>query len=59
MVRQWQELFHDDRYLQLIFQSQPDFVKLADAYGMTGNVISTEEEAEQVLDEALQLMDRS
>ena len=36
MVRQWQELFWDQRYSQVDMGSCPDFVKLAEAYGATG-----------------------
>lgn len=36
MVRQWQEKFHNERFSHSIFQSQPDFVKLAEAYGVKG-----------------------
>jgi acetolactate synthase-1/2/3 large subunit len=36
MVRQWQELFWDRRYSQVEMGRNPDFVKLADAYGCTG-----------------------
>ena len=36
MVRQWQELFWDNRYSQVDMGQFPDFVKLADAYGATG-----------------------
>ncbi|KEZ51212.1 MULTISPECIES: acetolactate synthase large subunit [Metabacillus] len=42
MVRQWQEIFYEERYSQSVFQSQPDFVKLAEAYGMKGLNIQTE-----------------
>ncbi|USK32813.1 acetolactate synthase large subunit [Bacillus sp. F19] len=42
MVRQWQEIFYEERYSQSVFQSQPDFVKLAEAYGMKGLKIQTE-----------------
>ena len=34
MVRQWQELFWDGRYSQVDMGSFPDFVKLAEAYGL-------------------------
>ncbi|MBC6314979.1 biosynthetic-type acetolactate synthase large subunit [Listeria grandensis] len=34
MVRQWQEKFHNERFSHSIFQSQPDFVKLSEAYGI-------------------------
>ncbi|MBT6090047.1 MAG: acetolactate synthase 3 large subunit [Rhodospirillaceae bacterium] len=36
MVRQWQELLHGGRYAESYTDSLPDFVKLAEAYGMTG-----------------------
>jgi len=36
MVRQWQELFWDRRYSQVKMGGNPDFVKLAEAYGCTG-----------------------
>ncbi len=37
MVRQWQELFHERRYSEVYLgDSNPDFLKLADAYGMKG-----------------------
>jgi acetolactate synthase-1/2/3 large subunit len=35
-VRQWQELFWDRRYSQVDMGRFPDFVKLAEAYGVTG-----------------------
>ncbi len=34
MVRQWQELFFDDRESGVDLEGNPDFVKLADAYGI-------------------------
>ena len=36
MVRQWQELFFGRRYAETTLNSNPDFVKLAEAYGATG-----------------------
>ncbi|MDO8212885.1 biosynthetic-type acetolactate synthase large subunit [Conexibacter sp. CPCC 206217] len=36
MVRQWQELFWDNRYSHVDLGQYPDFVKLAEAYGCTG-----------------------
>ncbi|NJO38717.1 MAG: acetolactate synthase 3 large subunit [Rhizobiales bacterium] len=36
MVRQWQELFHGNRYSESYMDSLPDFVKLADAFGAIG-----------------------
>ncbi len=36
MVRQWQELFWDGKYSHVEMGEHPDFVKLAEAYGVTG-----------------------
>ncbi len=36
MVRQWQELFYDKRYAMTQLSGNPDFVKLAEAYGAYG-----------------------
>jgi acetolactate synthase-1/2/3 large subunit len=54
MVRQWQELFHDERYSQThLFAEIPDYVKLAEAYGCAGFRASTEEEVDQAIEAAL------
>mgnify|MGYP001065829172 CR=1 FL=1 len=54
MVRQWQELFYEHRYSEIDLSCSPDFVKLAEAYGVKGLRASTPEEAERVWAEALQ-----
>jgi acetolactate synthase-1/2/3 large subunit len=36
MVRQWQELLHGKRYSESYSAGLPDFIKLAESYGMTG-----------------------
>ncbi|AVM10251.1 acetolactate synthase large subunit [Bacillus velezensis] len=53
MVRQWQEIFYEERYSESKFSAQPDFVKLSEAYGIKGVRISSEEEAEKELQKAL------
>ncbi|GAA4704452.1 biosynthetic-type acetolactate synthase large subunit [Brevibacillus fulvus] len=53
MVRQWQETFYDSRYSQIDLSCSPDFVKLAEAYGVKGMRASSREEAEKVWAEAL------
>lgn len=40
MVRQWQTLFYGHRYSQTTLDRGPDFVKLADAYGIEGTRVS-------------------
>ena len=53
MVRQWQELFYNRNYSHTNMEAQPDFVKLAEAYGAEGYRISKPEELEDVLRKAL------
>lgn len=53
MVRQWQELFHDKRYAAVDSSAQPDFVKLAEAYGAVGLRATKAEEVVPVLKEAI------
>jgi len=50
MVRQWQELFYEERFAESEWSYNPDFVKLADAYGIPGMRITSPEEIEQGLD---------
>ena len=58
MVRQWQELFYDNRESGVNLEGNPDFVKVAEAYGAKGINIDTVEEAPQKLAEALAINDR-
>ena len=53
MVRQWQETFYEERYSQSLMPIQPDFVKLADAYGIKGYLIEKLEDMEATLTEAI------
>ncbi|MGG0720430.1 acetolactate synthase large subunit [Robertmurraya massiliosenegalensis] len=57
MVRQWQELFYNERYSHSKNPVQPSFVKLAGAYDIKGYVIETEAEAEEILNEVLENRD--
>ena len=45
MVRQWQQFFYDGRYSATPLRS-PDFVKLAEAHGLTGLRVTKREEVE-------------
>ena len=49
MVRQWQELIHGGRYSESYSSSLPDFVKLADTFGMTGLVAQTADDLDGVI----------
>ncbi len=55
MVRQWQQLFCDQRYSQTVFETGPDFVKLADAYGAVGLRATKPAEVEPVIRQALSI----
>jgi acetolactate synthase-1/2/3 large subunit len=53
MVRQWQELFYDKRYVCTDMDCAPDFVKLAEAFGAVGLRASKPDEVEAVIKEGL------
>jgi acetolactate synthase-1/2/3 large subunit len=54
MVRQWQELFWQGRYAGTSYAPfQPDFAKLAGAYGVPGTTVTHPSELEDALAEAL------
>ncbi|MCB1193182.1 MAG: biosynthetic-type acetolactate synthase large subunit [Leptospiraceae bacterium] len=50
MVRQWQELFHGERYSQTEWIYNPDFVKVAEAYNIPGMSISSKSEIDKAID---------
>jgi acetolactate synthase-1/2/3 large subunit len=58
MVRQWQEFFYEERYSEVLVESQPDFVKLAEAYGHVGMHIDNPADVEGALIEAFKMKDR-
>lgn len=58
MVRQWQELFLDNNLSGTDLVGNPDFVKLAEAYGAAGITIDNADEAEEKLREAMAITDR-
>jgi acetolactate synthase-1/2/3 large subunit len=54
MVRQWQEAFYDERYSSSNMQpGMPDFVKLADAFGVKGMIIRSRDELKGAIAEML------
>ena len=55
MVRQWQELFYEKRYMSTDIEQAPDFVKLAEAYGAAGLRATKPEEVELVLQTGLSI----
>jgi acetolactate synthase-1/2/3 large subunit len=60
MVRQWQELFYEERYSQVYLSYDvPDYVKLAEAYGAVGLRAEHPDEVDAVIEKALSITDQS
>jgi acetolactate synthase I/II/III large subunit len=53
MVRQWQQFFHNRNYAETPITG-PDYVKLAEAYGVTGIRVTSSEEVEAAVNFAMQ-----
>ncbi|MBQ8893327.1 MAG: biosynthetic-type acetolactate synthase large subunit [Clostridia bacterium] len=53
MVRQWQTLFYGKRYSNTVLGRKTDFVKLADAFGLPGERVSTPEEFRAAFERAM------
>ena len=51
MVRQWQQLFYGRRYANTVLDVQPDFVRLAESYGIKARRISKKGEVAEALKE--------
>jgi acetolactate synthase-1/2/3 large subunit len=60
MVRQWQELFFEERYSGVwLDPNVPDYVKLADAYGAVGLRVESPDEVDAAIEKAYSVTDRS
>ncbi len=63
MVRQWQNLFYNERYSNTDLSNNgkegqvPNFVKLAEAYGIPGRVVTKEDEVDEAIEWALSIKD--
>ena len=53
MVRQWQDLFYDERYSATVLRDAVDYVKLAEAMGAVGLRATTQEEFKECFAKAL------
>ena len=53
MVRQWQELFFKERYSETLMQN-PDFIKIADAYGIKGRKVVDRKDLDGAISEMLE-----
>ena len=54
MVRQWQELFYDKRYASSCMGAAPDFVKVAEAFGLTAMRAHNMDDVDGVLQQAFE-----
>ena len=54
MVRQWQELFYDDRKSGVDLEGNPDFAEIADAYGALGLRLKRPADVRKILTRALE-----
>jgi len=54
MVRQWQTLFYDKRHSSTDLSMQPDFIKLAESFGGVGYRVTTKEEFDAALKDAIE-----
>ena len=59
MVRQWQEFFYDRRYSMSTMDVQPDFIKLAEAYGHSGVRIERPADLEPALRDIIAQKDKT
>jgi acetolactate synthase-1/2/3 large subunit len=58
MVRQWQELFHKEKYsFTDLSESNPSFVRLGEAFGLKSFSTSSPEQVDDILDEVLAIND--
>ena len=53
MVRQWQELFYNRRYSYTDMRGQPDFVKVAEAYGAVGIQVTRQDDVKDAIKSAM------
>ncbi len=54
MVRQWQDFFYEKDFFATIYSGNPDFVKLAEAYGIRGIRVTRQEEVSGAIQEAME-----
>lgn len=52
MVKQWQDKFFDKRFSHSIFNNQPNFTKMSEAYGVKSFLVDNADNLESTLDEA-------
>ena len=54
MVRQWQELFYERSYVATEYSGNPDFVKLAEAFGIFGARVTDKSQVRRAIEKAME-----
>jgi acetolactate synthase-1/2/3 large subunit len=54
MVHQWQDMFYKKDYFATVYTGNPDFVKLAEAYGITGIRVNDKSEVVGAIQQAME-----
>ena len=54
MVHQWQDLFYNKDYFATVYSGNPDFVKLAEAYGVTGIRVTEKSQVAGAIQQAME-----
>jgi len=55
MVRQWQDLFYDKDFFATVYSGNPDFVKLAEAYGIPGIRVTEKDQVDGAIQQAMEI----
>jgi acetolactate synthase-1/2/3 large subunit len=51
LVRQWQELFHEERYSEIDLSDNPDFVRVAEAFGIPAFRVDRADQVERAVEQ--------
>ena len=54
MVHQWQDLFYEKDYFATVYSGNPDFVKLAEAYGIPGVRVAEKNQVAGAIQQAME-----
>ena len=55
MVHQWQEFFYEKDYFATVYTGNPDFVKLAEAFGITGIRVTQKDQVAEAIQQAMEI----
>ena len=55
MVHQWQDLFYEQDYFATVYSANPDFVRLAEAYGIPGIRVTEKNEVDAAIQQAMEI----